>query len=313
MIARGDLGRGAPLRGGPDRPEAAGPARAGPRRPDDRGDPDARVDDGGAASDAGRGERRGQRGLRWRGRDHAVGRDGGRALSRSWPPRRRSGSPACARRRVARISRRAPATRRTPTSARSRLLRSPWPAPNRTWPAIVCYTRSGWTARMLASLRPPVPVFAFTPSESVVDQLALVHGVVPRLVCRRVTPRRGGLDLLERLLGEEPLVPAGAPVVLIASTHAAGQRTQLPIEVYRRRRAPRQNACSKPPLNRILEPTCPRISSSFAALANTTSRTSRSRSRATDSSSSPACPDPASRAWRSTRSTPRASAATSRA
>ena len=45
---------------------------------------------------------------------------------------------------------------------------------------IVCYTRSGWTARMLASLRPPVPIFAFAPNESVVNQLALVHGVLAR-------------------------------------------------------------------------------------------------------------------------------------
>ena len=59
--------------------------------------------------------------------------------------------------------------------------------------------------------------------------------------------------------------------------------------------------------------TCPRISSSCAVRANTTSRTSTSRSRATGSSSSPVCRGAASRASPSTRSTPRASAATSRA
>ena len=46
--------------------------------------------------------------------------------------------------------------------------------------AIACYTRTGWTARTLASLRPPVPVLAFTPDERVVTQLALVHGVRAR-------------------------------------------------------------------------------------------------------------------------------------
>ncbi len=96
---------------------------------------------------------------------------------------------------------------------------------------IVCYTRSGWTARMLASLRPPVPVFAFAPSESVVNQLALVHGVIPRS-CASSDAASGGLDLLERLLGEEPLVPAGAPVVLIASTTQPDSGPNA-IEVYR--------------------------------------------------------------------------------
>ena len=58
---------------------------------------------------------------------------------------------------------------------------------------------------------------------------------------------------------------------------------------------------------------CPRIGSSCAARASTTSRTSASPSRATAWSSSPACPGAASPASPSTPSTPRASAATSRA
>jgi pyruvate kinase len=96
---------------------------------------------------------------------------------------------------------------------------------------IVCYTRSGWTARMLASLRPPVPVFAFAPSESVVNQLALVHGVHPR-ACGASDAASGGLHLLERLLREEPLIPVGAPVVLVAST-AQPDTGPNAIEVYR--------------------------------------------------------------------------------
>ena len=57
-------------------------------------------------------------------------------------------------------------------------------------------------------------------------------------------------------------------------------------------------------------PPCPTVSSSVVP-ASTTSRTSRSSCRATPSSSSPGCPARASPAWRSTRSSPRASAATS--
>ena len=50
---------------------------------------------------------------------------------------------------------------------------------------------------MLASLRPPVPIFAFAPSESVVHQLALVHGVL-RELCPSSDAASGGLELLER-------------------------------------------------------------------------------------------------------------------
>ena len=56
----------------------------------------------------------------------------------------------------------------------------------------------------------------------------------------------------------------------------------------------KRNTCSIWPTSGTLS-TCPRISSSCAVRANTTSRTSTSRSRATGWSSSPACPAAASR------------------
>ena len=96
---------------------------------------------------------------------------------------------------------------------------------------IACYTRTGWTARMLAALRPPVPVLAFTPSERVVGNLALVHGVRPRS-CGAAEAGTGGLTLLERLLVADPAVPRGAAVVLVAST-AQPDTGPNAIEMYR--------------------------------------------------------------------------------
>ena len=46
--------------------------------------------------------------------------------------------------------------------------------------AIGCYTRTGHTARILSSLRPDVPVIAFSPDPHVIARLALVHAVVAR-------------------------------------------------------------------------------------------------------------------------------------
>ena len=96
---------------------------------------------------------------------------------------------------------------------------------------IACYTRSGWTARMLAALRPPVPVLAFTPNERVVSNLALVHGVRARS-CADADVGAGGLELLSRLLAHEPAVPPGAAVVLVAST-AQPDTGPNAIEMYR--------------------------------------------------------------------------------
>jgi pyruvate kinase len=48
--------------------------------------------------------------------------------------------------------------------------------------AIVVFTASGSSARLVAKYRPPVPIYAFTHSESVARQLSLIYGVTPMLV-----------------------------------------------------------------------------------------------------------------------------------
>ena len=96
---------------------------------------------------------------------------------------------------------------------------------------IACYTRTGRTARMLSMLRPRVPVFAFSPDPAVVARLSLVHGVEPR-GC--VPPGNGSdrLGLMAWLLAESGAVPAGSPVVLVASTAEPGTGPNA-LEVHR--------------------------------------------------------------------------------
>jgi pyruvate kinase len=96
---------------------------------------------------------------------------------------------------------------------------------------IACYTRTGRTARLLSSLRPRVPVFAFSPEPSVVNLLALVHGVSAR-GCVPPDDPAGRLGLMAWLLGEERAVPEGAPVVLVASTAEPGSGPNV-LEVHR--------------------------------------------------------------------------------
>jgi pyruvate kinase len=97
--------------------------------------------------------------------------------------------------------------------------------------AIACYTRSGRTARILSSLRPRVPIRAFSPDPGVVRRLALVHGVEAR-TCVPPGAAEGRLDLMAWLLGEDPSLPPGSAVVLVASTATPGSGPNL-LEVAR--------------------------------------------------------------------------------
>lgn len=48
--------------------------------------------------------------------------------------------------------------------------------------AIVVFTASGASARLVAKYRPPVPIYAFTHSATVARQLSVIYGIIPLLV-----------------------------------------------------------------------------------------------------------------------------------
>jgi pyruvate kinase len=86
--------------------------------------------------------------------------------------------------------------------------------------AIACYTRTGRTARMLATLRPATPILALSPDPAVVARLSLVHGVIG-LACAQ-TPADDRLRLLSEQLRAISWLETGASVVLVASTSEPG-------------------------------------------------------------------------------------------
>ena len=100
--------------------------------------------------------------------------------------------------------------------------------------AIASYTRTGRTARILSALRPRVPILAFSPDPDVVAELALVHGVNGRSCDAPAADAR--LELLTGQLEAESGLPAGAAVVLVASTASPGSGPNL-LEVVRVARA----------------------------------------------------------------------------
>ena len=81
--------------------------------------------------------------------------------------------------------------------------------------AIVVFTASGASVRMLSRYRPPVSVYAITPSDQVARQLCVNYGVTPVLA-----PHVGNTDELmaqmDRLLIESGQLKHGEPVVFMA-------------------------------------------------------------------------------------------------
>jgi pyruvate kinase len=84
---------------------------------------------------------------------------------------------------------------------------------------IAAFTLSGVTARLLAHYRPPVPIVAFSPNQEVRRRLALLWGVVPRVLepiqDTEAMVRRVEEELLSRGLarkGDRVVIVYGAPV-----------------------------------------------------------------------------------------------------
>ena len=99
-------------------------------------------------------------------------------------------------------------------------------------PLILTFTSSGYTARMVSSFRPPVPILALTDSRRTYNQLALVWGVIPvlctedatfdeMLACGRDTALARGLARR----GDRVVVTAGLPM------HVAGSTNSMRVEV----------------------------------------------------------------------------------
>jgi pyruvate kinase len=95
--------------------------------------------------------------------------------------------------------------------------------------AIVCRTRTGRTARVLASLRPRRPIVAFSPDPAVVHRLTGVHGVAPRALPGDESG--ASIDDLLALVARSGLVRAGEAVVIVSSSGGPGSGpNQLAVE-----------------------------------------------------------------------------------
>ncbi len=93
-------------------------------------------------------------------------------------------------------------------------------------PLVVVFTKSGFSARIVASHRPSVPILALTDQARVCRQLSLVWGVVPRLVPTArgydhmvAMALREALDLGMVTKGDRVCVTAGVPFDVPGTTN----------------------------------------------------------------------------------------------
>jgi pyruvate kinase len=81
--------------------------------------------------------------------------------------------------------------------------------------AIVVFTSSGFSARLVSRYRPSVPIYAFTPGEAVARRLMPVFGVRP-VLAPDVPSTDDMLALMDKVLLDRRLVSLGDSVVFVA-------------------------------------------------------------------------------------------------
>ncbi len=98
--------------------------------------------------------------------------------------------------------------------------------------AIVAFTQSGSTARLLAKYRPEVPILAFSPSESICRRLCLYWGVVPKTI-RPIQHTDELVEEIQAALLAEKAVHANDALVIVAGAPMWVRGTTNLIKLHR--------------------------------------------------------------------------------
>lgn len=98
--------------------------------------------------------------------------------------------------------------------------------------AIVVFTASGGSARIISRFRPPDPIFAVTPSDAVARQLSVQYGVVP-VLAPEVASTDEMLSQCDRMLVERGFLTPGDSVVFVAGQPVARPGTTNLMKLHR--------------------------------------------------------------------------------
>ncbi|HAK89721.1 MAG: pyruvate kinase [Nitrospirae bacterium GWC2_46_6] len=91
--------------------------------------------------------------------------------------------------------------------------------------AIVVFTHSGFTAKLLSKLRPEVPIIAFTPDETVLRRMSIYWGTSAKLIKRSDAEilEAAFMKAIERSLVNERSIKRGDTIVFVASSPFMGK------------------------------------------------------------------------------------------
>jgi pyruvate kinase len=97
--------------------------------------------------------------------------------------------------------------------------------------AIVVFTASGFSARLIASYRPPIPIYAFTPSEATLRALSIVYGVRP-ILSPESESADDMLNVVDRTLLPLGWLKTGQSIVVVAGQPVGRSGTTNLIKLY---------------------------------------------------------------------------------
>ncbi|TAN44870.1 MAG: pyruvate kinase [Nitrospirae bacterium] len=91
--------------------------------------------------------------------------------------------------------------------------------------AIVVFSHSGFTAKLLSKLKPYVPIVAFTPDETALKRMVLYWGVIPKLMSRGKVEMLNSAFMaqIEATMLKDKLVARGDNIVFVASSAFLGK------------------------------------------------------------------------------------------
>jgi pyruvate kinase len=98
--------------------------------------------------------------------------------------------------------------------------------------AIVVFSVSGSSARLVASYRPPVPVYVFTNTHETARQMSVVYGVRP-LVVPQAESTDAMLQQMDRMLSERRSLKPKDCVVFVAGQPIGRKGTTNLIKLHR--------------------------------------------------------------------------------
>ncbi len=98
--------------------------------------------------------------------------------------------------------------------------------------AIVAFSQSGFTARLIAKDRPRVPILAVTPDEAVYRQMGLLWGVTPAC-CPFAEDTDGLIQLVERELVNRGFLASGDLVVIMGGMPVAARGKTNFLKIHR--------------------------------------------------------------------------------